>query len=77
MQKNQAAVALGRLGGIATSKRKADAARRNAKLGGWPKGKKRGKRFKRDANQIAHGVVAQAEQLTRRAKPLPPSPAEQ
>lgn len=42
--------------GRRTSKAKARAARRNAKLGGWPKGKKRGKR-KPDANQIAHGVV--------------------
>ena len=42
--KNPAAVALGRLGGKATSEAKASAARENAKLGGWPKGKKRGKR---------------------------------
>ncbi len=39
--KNPAAVALGRLGGKATSPAKAAAARRNAKLGGWPKGKAR------------------------------------
>lgn len=31
------------LGGISTPA-KAQAARKNAKLGGWPKGKKRGKR---------------------------------
>lgn len=37
-----AAAALGRLGGKVTSPAKAAAARRNAKLGGWPKGKKRG-----------------------------------
>jgi hypothetical protein len=54
---------IGRLGGQQTSRAKARAARRNAKLGGWPKGKKRGKR-KPDANQIAHSVVAKAERLT-------------
>jgi hypothetical protein len=42
--KNPAAVALGRLGGQATSEAKSRAVRENAKLGGWPKGKKRGKR---------------------------------
>ena len=41
--KNPAAVALGRLGGKSTSEAKASAARENAKLGGWPKGKKRKK----------------------------------
>jgi len=39
--KNKAAVALGRLGGMATSKAKTQAARANAKKGGWPKGKPR------------------------------------
>lgn len=39
--KNPAAVALGRLGGSATSKSKTKAARLNAKKGGWPKGRKR------------------------------------
>lgn len=39
--KNAAAVALGRLGGKATSEAKARAARENAKKGGWPKGKPR------------------------------------
>jgi len=39
--KNPAAVALGRLGGSATSKAKTKAARINAKKGGWPKGRKR------------------------------------
>jgi hypothetical protein len=39
--KNKAAVMLGRLGGKATSAAKARAARENAKLGGWPKGKPR------------------------------------
>jgi len=34
----------GALLGAATSPAKAAAARANAKLGGWPKGKKRGKR---------------------------------
>lgn len=56
--------------GRRTSTAKARAARRNAKLGGWPKGKKRGKR-KPDANQIAHGVVAKAERLTRQGR-VPP-----
>lgn len=39
--KNQAAVMLGRLGGKSTSAAKTRAARENAKLGGWPKGKPR------------------------------------
>jgi hypothetical protein len=42
---NKHAQALGRLGGKATSKAKTAAARRNAKLGGWPKGKKRKKQY--------------------------------
>ena len=41
--KNPAAVALGRLGGQATSEAKTQAVRENAKLGGWPKGRKRKK----------------------------------
>jgi hypothetical protein len=41
VMKNQAAVALGRLGGKMTSPAKKRAARENAKLGGWPKGKPR------------------------------------
>jgi len=56
-----------RLGGSATSRAKTKAARANAKLGGWPKGKKRGKR-KPDANQVAHGIVAKAERLTQQAR---------
>ena len=72
MRKNPAAVPLGRLGGSVTSRPKAAAARQNAKLGGWPKGKKRGPR-NQDANQNAHRVVGEAEKLTRQAKPLPPS----
>lgn len=36
-----AAVALGRLGGSARTKLKAAAARANARLGGWPKGRPR------------------------------------
>ena len=39
--KNPAAVALGLLGGKATSEAKTTAARENAKKGGWPKGKPR------------------------------------
>jgi hypothetical protein len=60
---------VGALLGSAKSKAKTRAARANAKLGGWPKGKKRGKR-KKDANQVAHGIVAQAEKITRQG----PSP---
>jgi hypothetical protein len=58
---------VGALLGSAKSKAKTRAARANAKLGGWPKGKKRGKRPK-DANQIAHGIVAKAERLTRQGR---------
>jgi hypothetical protein len=48
---NKAAQQLGRLGGRATSEAKTRAARENAKLGGWPKGKKRKiKRPKTDEN---------------------------
>ena len=64
MQKNPAAVALGKLGGSAKSKRKAVAARANAKLGGWPKGRKRGLRKTLDANEIAHRVVREAEAIS-------------
>ena len=39
-KKNPAAVALGRKGGSATSKAKADASRENGKLGGRPKDKR-------------------------------------
>lgn len=35
---------IGKLLGSRTSEAKAKAARKNAKLGGWPKGKKRGPR---------------------------------
>lgn len=60
---------IGVLLGSTTSKAKANAARRNAKLGGWPKGRKRGPR---DANVIAHAVVRQVEKLTQQAKPPRP-----
>lgn len=60
---SELAAEAGRKGGQQSSRAKTRAARANAKLGGWPKGKKRGKR-KPDANQIAHGVVAQAEKIT-------------
>jgi hypothetical protein len=43
--KNQAAQSLGRLGGLAKSKAKTAAARRNAKLGGRPKKPKRAGRL--------------------------------
>ncbi len=42
--KNPAAVALGRLGGRANTPAQNAARARNAKLGGWPKGRKRGPR---------------------------------
>jgi hypothetical protein len=58
---------IGAEGGKARSRAKTRAARANAKLGGWPKGKKRGKR-KPDANQIAHSVVARAEKITRQGQ---------
>lgn len=41
MRKNPAAVALGKLGGRVKSEAKTAAARKNAKKGGWPKGRKR------------------------------------
>lgn len=41
MKITNAAAALGRLGGQSKSKAKVAAAKRNGKLGGWPKGKKR------------------------------------
>ena len=40
-EKNQSAVALGRLGGLSRSVRKAWSARQNGRRGGWPKGKPR------------------------------------
>lgn len=66
---------IGALMGSQTSKAKARAARRNAKLGGWPKGKKRGKRKKRpaDPNALAHSVVKDAEAITQRAFPRLPT----
>jgi hypothetical protein len=50
-KKNPHAVALGRVGGKSRSKAKVAAARRNAKLGGWPKGKKRKPRGAGDGAQ--------------------------
>lgn len=67
---------IGSLMGSVTSKRKAKASRANGKLGGWPKGKKRGKRRPQDSNALAHSVVADAEKLTRQVSFLPP-PKEQ
>lgn len=63
---------IGSLMGSVTSKRKARASRANGKLGGWPKGKKRGKRRPTDANALAHSVVKDAEKLTRQASILQP-----
>lgn len=77
---------VGALLGSVSSRAKTKAARENAKLGGWPKGKKRGKRKKigqearkrgpsrkpyrpsKDANEVAHGVVAAAEKITRQGR---------
>lgn len=60
------AINVGALLGSVKSKAKTEAARENAKLGGWPKGKKRGKRKKRptDPNALAHSVVADAIKRT-------------
>jgi hypothetical protein len=58
---------IGSLLGSTTSKAKARAARRNAKLGGWPKGRKRGKRRPNDANALARSIVSEAEKLTQQA----------
>ena len=48
---NKAAQSLGRLGGLAKSKAKTAAARRNAKLGGRPKKPKRAARLPNDPDQ--------------------------
>lgn len=63
---SELAAEAGRKGGQATSRAKARAAKRNAKLGGWPKGKKRGPR--KDANQLAHSIVAKAEKITQQGR---------
>lgn len=58
--------------GSVTSKAKAKAARRNAKLGGWPKGKKRGKRKRpSDSNTLAHDVVSEAIKRTEKPPRFP------
>jgi hypothetical protein len=56
--KNPAAVALGRLGGKATSEAKTRAVRENAKLGGWPKGRKR-KKPRKARTQNRHMTTTQ------------------
>jgi hypothetical protein len=62
---------VGALIGSVKSKAKTRAARENAKLGGWPKGKKRGKRKRpQDPNALAHSVVADAIKRTEQ----PPQP---
>jgi hypothetical protein len=43
MTTKEAAKHLGRIGGKARSRKKTEAVRKNAKKGGWPKGKKRSK----------------------------------
>ena len=48
---------IGSLLGAIKSPRRAAASRRNAKLGGWVKGRKRGPRPPRDPNQAAKAVV--------------------
>lgn len=60
--KNPAAVALGRLGGQATSEAKTRAVRQNAKLGGWPKGRKRKKTRKaRTQNESSSPTAADGQ----------------
>ena len=54
------------LGSISTPA-KAEAARENAKLGGWPKGKKRGKRkrvARRRNEKLSHGRERDDERKT-------------
>lgn len=55
MKLNLAAQSLGRLGGLAKSEAKTAAARANAKKGGWPKGKKRKKKW--DTEPCGSGAV--------------------
>lgn len=57
--KNLAAVALGRLGGQTTSEAKTRAVRENAKLGGWPKGRKR----KKSRKARTHNTQAEPSRL--------------
>jgi len=51
---------IGALIGVAKSARKARAARRNAKLGGRPKGSKNKPKRPQDVNALAHSVVSDA-----------------
>jgi hypothetical protein len=53
---NPAAQSLGRLGGLAKSKAKTAAARRNAKLGGRPKKSKRAARLPNNALSKSHEI---------------------
>jgi len=63
---------IGALLGSVKSEAKAKASRENAKLGGWPKGKKRGKRKRpSDPNALARSVVSDAIKRTEQP-PLPP-----
>lgn len=62
---------IGSLLGSIKSKAKAKAAKRNAKLGGWPKGRKRGPR---DPNVAAKRVVDQAANLTQQSSVPPQLP---
>lgn len=47
-----AARLLGQIGGKSRSRRKQDAARENGKLGGWPKGRKRGTESRRKSEPV-------------------------
>jgi hypothetical protein len=51
MKKNPAAVTLGRLGGSANTTAQNRARAKNAKKGGWPKGRKREKPLRKNGNQ--------------------------
>lgn len=53
---NEAASAFGRLGGSVKSEAKTASCRANAKKGGWPKGKPRGPRKKKEGEKGSGGV---------------------
>lgn len=64
---------IGALLATVKSDAKSEAARKNGALGGRPKGKAKKRKPRKDANQIAHGVVAAAEKLTRQIPPSSPA----
>src|ERR1700722_5078595 len=61
---------IGALIGSVKSKRRPSPSAGNGKLGGWPKGRKRGNRPPRDPNQAAHAVIAKLGALTQQADKL-------